>query len=99
MAFARQNTEAASHLVAEALKRNPQHPHSIALKVKLLLLSSDLGDRLKAQSLTQQSFGISKPLDIWLQCLMDTSLLTLPIHSNTEIDSKCPFPVHEWSDG
>jgi tetratricopeptide (TPR) repeat protein len=96
VAFARQNIDVAFAYIDEALKRDARHMHSIALKIKLMLLSTKRGERARALELAEQSCGISDALDVWLKCLIAEGMFALGVRSNTELDAKCPFPAHVW---
>ena len=71
------------------------HLHSLVLKIKLLLLSGG-NDRLEAQKLADQSYGISDTLDSWLDCLEQTETFTNLINTNSELDRRCLSPVYQW---
>jgi hypothetical protein len=92
IAFARGNKRVASAYIDEALLLEKQYAPSLALKIKLLILSGSKNDRAKAKELAEKSIGISAKLDIWLNCLKAENMFSVGPKSNHEIDGKCSFP-------
>lgn len=97
IAFALRNERVASAYVKEALKREPRHVHSLALQIKLLLLSGSRNDRTIAKELAENSKGISHNLDVWLNCLKAEGMFSQGPRSNHELDKECAFPAHNWN--
>ena len=95
VAFARGNKTVASQFVDKALKVEPQHPHSLALKIKLLLLSNSYND-VDAKVLSEKSYGLSNQLDEWLNCLKSKDLFVRGPKTNLELDTDCTFPAYDW---
>lgn len=96
VALARQNLDVASAYLDEALRRDPQDPHTTAAKIRLLLLRNNATDRAAAQKLAALSYSISGPLDLWLKCLTMEGMFAPGIRVGTELDARCPLPDHEW---
>jgi tetratricopeptide (TPR) repeat protein len=92
VAAARGNVDVAIRYIDESLKKNGMSEYGVALKIKLLLLSSKRGDRAKAKDAAKRARGISSSLDTWLTCLEAEGMLEPGIRSNTELDTKCPLP-------
>lgn len=97
VAFARGNVDVAAAYVDEALSRDARDQYCIALRIKLLLLSSREADRPRARELAARSRGVDQALDAWLTCLAAEGILTPGARSNIDIDGKCQFPEPTWS--
>jgi tetratricopeptide (TPR) repeat protein len=95
VALAKGNRQVALKYINKALDFDSLHLHSLVLKIKLLLLSGG-NDRLEAQKLADQSYGISDTLDSWLDCLEQTETFTNLINTNSELDRRCLSPVYQW---
>lgn len=93
IASERYNLDVALVYSDEALKRNEQHIHSLALKVKLLLLN---GNVRKAKTLADASYGIDDALDVWISCLRAQNLFSGGPWTRSELDNKCQFPAYVW---
>lgn len=103
VALARDNIPAAAAYADKALELERRDETYIALKIRILLLSTDPDDRLKAAALSATSRGISSSLDSWLTCVESAGLLGPGIRTGTEIDANCPYPdsggaqaAHQW---
>lgn len=93
IALARANIAVAAGYVDEALKIESRNEHSIALKIKLLLLGHSAGDREKAVRLAADSEGISSELDIWLRRMRAEGMFDQRVRTSTELDGRCPLPA------
>lgn len=95
LAKAATDTGSAIGYVNEALRLDPNHHHSVALKVKLLLLSGDIDE---AERMVSTKRHIPSDLDVWFDCLRDADVFSATIVVASELDRKCPPPTYEWED-
>ncbi|WP_234331951.1 hypothetical protein [Streptomyces sp. NRRL S-87] len=93
IALARGNTAVASGYVDEALALDPRNPHGIALKIRILLVGGAAPDRAQAQRLATGSEGLGSELDVWLRRLRAEGMLDGRVHTDTELDARCPLPA------
>lgn len=93
VALARGKPEVAAHYIDEALDREPRDEPSVALKIKVLLLSPEPDDRVKARTLATDSRGIGTRLDAWLTRLQAEGMFEPGPRTVTELDTKCPYPL------
>ncbi|WUH98910.1 hypothetical protein OHR68_36270 [Spirillospora sp. NBC_00431] len=95
VALARDRTDVAGRYIDKALGRDPRDEPSIALKIKVLLLSPEPDDRARARTLASGSRGIGDRLDTWLTCLQAEGMFEPGPRTATELDTKCPFPTED----
>lgn len=93
IALARSNPAVAAGYVDEALKIEPRNPHTIALKIRILLVGRAPADRDRAVQLAAASEGISSELDVWLRRLRAEGMFEIRVRTNTELDERCPLPA------
>jgi len=93
IALARSNIQVASGYVEEALKLDARNPHSLALKIMLLLLGNDSAQRDRATRLAGDSTGLSTELDAWLRRLRAEGMFDVGMRTRTELESRCPLPT------
>ncbi|MFB7468401.1 hypothetical protein ACFCZ1_33810 [Streptomyces sp. NPDC056224] len=93
IALARSNPTVAAGYVDEALKIEPRNGHSIALKIRILLVGRGPADRDEAVRLAAASEGISSELDVWLRLLRAEGMFDVRVRTNTELDERCPLPA------
>jgi hypothetical protein len=96
LAAARGNRGVALAYINEALQKEPRHEHSLALKMKLLILC---GDQITtAREIAGSSYGISVRLDNWLRCIARQGLLDQGPWSDYDLDTRCPFSTESISE-
>jgi tetratricopeptide (TPR) repeat protein len=95
-ALKKQNYPAAIAYVDQSLKINHKHPYSLELKIKLLLLSGG-NQRAEAKKISDQSYGISNELNLWLTCLKKNNLFFSIVVTSSELDRKCPATTYNWN--
>ncbi|MFF3409716.1 hypothetical protein ACFYW8_26655 [Streptomyces sp. NPDC002742] len=93
IALARSNIRVASGYVEEALKLDARNPHSLALKIMLLLLGNDQAERDRAARLTEESTGLDRELDAWLRRLRAEGMFDGGVRTLTELEARCPLPT------
>ncbi|MFG2987256.1 hypothetical protein ACGFYQ_39480 [Streptomyces sp. NPDC048258] len=93
IALARSNPTVAAGYVDEALKIEPRNAHSIALKIRILLVGRSPADRDEAVRLAAASQGISSELDVWLGLLRAEGMFDVRVRTNTALDERCPLPA------
>jgi tetratricopeptide (TPR) repeat protein len=87
IAMERSDYEVAQSYLNEALKLAPDHPHSLALKIKVLII---IGKSESANTLANLSYGISDGLDKWLDCLHKNGGFNPEFTYNIDFELKCP---------
>jgi tetratricopeptide (TPR) repeat protein len=95
VALAKENRQVALKYINKALNFDSCHLHSLVLKIELLLLSGG-NDRLEAQKIASQSYGISDALNSWLDCLKQREMFANLVNTNSELDRRCPPPIYRW---
>ncbi|MFJ9967034.1 hypothetical protein [Streptomyces avermitilis] len=93
IALARSNIEVASGYVEEALRLEARNPHSLALKIALLVLRRDPDRRDRAVRLSEESTGLGPELDAWLRRMRAEGMFDGGVHTRTELESRCPLPA------
>lgn len=97
------NRMIAIEYINRALDKNPDHIHSIVLKIKLLLVSQQ---KQEAETVANAKYRIDDQLDEWLDCLdawdvyaelEDTSDERFAIEE-PELEEWCPSPAYEWEE-
>ncbi|MCP4347576.1 MAG: hypothetical protein GY795_18890 [Desulfobacterales bacterium] len=91
IAFARNNKSVALAYLDKALQFSPKHVESLALKIKILLLTGGQKTSM-AEQIASQSYGYSKTLDSWLDCLNKHNIFSQIILTNNELEHQCPTP-------
>lgn len=95
LALARENKPVALKYVDRALHLDPNHLHSLVLKIKLLLLKG--GHHLvEVEGIATQSQGIGEELDLWLNCLEKEKVFSSWLNTDSELDVKCSPPIYKW---
>ena len=90
VALAKDKRLIAIQFIEQALNLDSTDAHSLAFKIKLLLLTG--GDnRKEAEVMANESRGISRELNMWLDCLNRNNIFSLDIVTATEIDAACFF--------
>ena len=93
IALARGNYNVASGYVEEALKLDRHSPHSLALKIMLLLLGNATEERERAMRLAEESTGLSAELDSWLRRLRAENMFDDGMRTRTQLEARCPLPT------
>ncbi|MFF2851506.1 hypothetical protein ACFVT5_35015 [Streptomyces sp. NPDC058001] len=93
IALARGHVPVALGYTDEALQLDARNPHAVALKIKLLLLGDEVGDRERAAALASASEGFGAELDVWLRRLRAEGMFEPGVRTNTELDDRCPLPA------
>ena len=91
VALVKGNSPVALKYINKALDMNANHLHSLVLKIKLLLLSGG-NEKLEAEKIAKQSYGIADDLDVWFNCLEQEKIFTNLVITISELDRKCPSP-------
>lgn len=94
VALVKGNSAVALKYINKALEMNANHLHSLVLKIKLLLLSGG-NEKLEAEKIAKQSYGITDDLDVWLNCLEKEKIFAHLVITISELDRKCPSPDYQ----
>ncbi len=95
LALARENKPVALKYTDKALKLEPNHLHSLVLKIKLMLLNGG-HDLVNALAIATKSHRRSEELDSWLNCLEREKVFLSSLNTDSELDAKCPLPIYKW---